>query len=138
MRPASSEERLLRFAFLAGAITDAAALLPMLIPRLAGWVWGFRDVSGSSRFAMEYGAALMFGWTALLLWAYRRPVERRFVAALTAIVVVGLIVAEIAAVYAGTLEARRLVPTWCLQAALLVLLVRAALRTASAGARSPR
>jgi peptidoglycan/LPS O-acetylase OafA/YrhL len=67
----------------------------------------------------------MFGWTALLLWAYRRPVERRFVAALTAIVVVGLIVAEIAAVYAGALEARRLVPTWCLQAALLVLFVGA-------------
>src|SRR6266849_1238095 len=81
MQPASSEERLLRIAFLAGAITDAAALLPMLIPRLAAWVWGFRDLPGSYRFAMGYGASLMFGWTVLLLWAYRRPVERRFVAA---------------------------------------------------------
>lgn len=35
MQPTSSEERLLRIAFLAGAITDAAALLPMpaLFPR---------------------------------------------------------------------------------------------------------
>src|SRR5512135_1889170 len=55
MKPASSEERLLRIAFLAGAITDAAALLPMLIPQLAAWVWGFRDVPGSYRFAMWYG-----------------------------------------------------------------------------------
>lgn len=125
MKAASPEERLLRMAFLAGAITDAAALLPMLSPRLAGWVWGFRDVPASARFAMEYGASLMFGWTVLLLWAYRRPVERRFVAGLTTLVIVGLILAEVAAVYSGALEVRRLVPTWCLQAALVLLFVRA-------------
>lgn len=125
MQSALSDERLLRIAFLAGAITDAAALLPMLIPELAGWVWGFRDVSGSYRFAMGYGASLMFGWTALLLWAYQRPLERRFVAVLTVLVVVGLILAEVAAVCAGALEAWRLVPTWCLQAALVVLFVGA-------------
>lgn len=121
MKPASSEERLLRIVFLAGAIADAAALLPMLIPRLASWVWGLRDVTGSYRFAMGYGASLMFGWTMLLLWAYRRPLERRFVAVLTALVVVGLILAEVVAVFSGAVEARCLVPTWCLQAALLML-----------------
>jgi hypothetical protein len=117
--------KLLRIAFLAGAIIDAGALLPMLIPRLAGWVWGFRDVSASYRFAMGYGASLMFGWTVLLLWAYRRPLERRFVAALTALVVVGLILAEVVAVFSGAVEPRRLIPTWCLQAALLVLFIGA-------------
>jgi hypothetical protein len=55
------EERLLRIAFLAGAITDAGAHLPMLWPPLAGLLWGFRDVSGSYRFAMGYGASLMLG-----------------------------------------------------------------------------
>jgi hypothetical protein len=125
MQPALSEQRLLRIAFLAGAITDAVALLPMLIPQLADLVWGFRDVSGSFYFAMEYGASLMFGWTALLVWAYRRPVERRFIAALTAVVVVGLIVAEIASIHAGVLDARRLAPTLCLQAALLALFIGA-------------
>ncbi|HSB78901.1 MAG TPA: hypothetical protein VLM91_08945 [Candidatus Methylomirabilis sp.] len=49
------EERLLRTAFLVGAVTDAAALLPMLFTRLAEVLWGFRDVSGSYRFAMGYG-----------------------------------------------------------------------------------
>src|SRR5262249_39295764 len=116
-----SEERLLRTAFLAGAVTDAAALLPMLSPSLAGVLWGFHDVSGAYRFAMGYGASLMFGWTILLLWAARRPLERRFVALLTVVVIYGLLVTEVVAVRSGTLAAWRMVPTWCLQAALLGL-----------------
>ena len=115
------EERLLRAAFLAGAVTDACALAPMLSPTLAEVLWGFRDVSGAYRFAMGYGASLMLGWTALLVWAFRRPLERRFVAALTVLVIYGLVLAEVAAVRAGTLAAWRMAPTWCLQAALLAL-----------------
>jgi hypothetical protein len=118
-------ERLLRLAFLAGAVTDAGALLPMLFPRLANLLWGLRDVSGNYRFAMGYGASLMLGWTVLLLWAYKRPVERRFVALLTMLVISGLIVTEVLAVRSGALEAWRMVPTWCLQAMLLVLFARA-------------
>jgi peptidoglycan/LPS O-acetylase OafA/YrhL len=71
---------------------------------------------------MGYAASLMLGWTVLLFWAYRRPLERRFVAALTIVVVVGLVVTEVVAVHSNVLEARRLVPTWCLQAFLLALL----------------
>ena len=52
------------------------------------------------------GAALMFGWTALLLWADRAPVERRDVLLLTVFpVVVGLAVNEAAAVATGFLSA---------------------------------
>jgi hypothetical protein len=114
-----SEERLLRTAFLAGAVTDAAALVPMLWPPMAELLWGFHDVSGAYRFAMGYGASLMLGWTALLLWAARRPLERRFVAALTVLVIYGLALTELAAVRAGALEWWRMVPTWCLQLVLL-------------------
>jgi len=119
------EERLLRIAFLAGAITDAGALLPMLFPPLAGLLWGFHDVSGSYRFAIRYAASLMLGWTALLIWAYKRPLERRFVAALTVLVIYGLVLTEILAVLSGALEAWRMVPTWCLQAVLLALFASA-------------
>lgn len=115
------EEGLLRAAFLAGAITDAGALLPMLSPPSAQLLWGFRDDTPSYGFAMGYGASLMLGWTVLLLWALRRPVERRFVAALTVLVICGLVLAEIVAVRAGALEAWRMVPTWCLQALLLTV-----------------
>ncbi len=115
--------KLLRVAFIAGAITDGAALLPMLFPAFASLFWGIDDVSGSYRFAMGYGAALMLGWTALLAWASRRPVERRFVAALTVLVIWGLVLAEIAAVHSSAIGVARMAPTWCLQSVLLVLFV---------------
>lgn len=119
------QAKLLRRAFLLGAITDAAALVPMLVPRAAGLFWGFDDASGAYRFAMGYGASLMLGWTALLLWAYRRPIDRRFVAALTVLVIYGLVLTEIVAVLSGHLEAWRMIPTWCLQSILLALFASA-------------
>ncbi len=114
-------ERILRAAFLAGAITDALALFPMLFPPVARLVWGFEDTSGTYRFAMGYGASLMAAWTALLLWAYRRPLERSFVAALTVFVIYGLALTEVIAVMAGDLAVSRMIPTWFLQAGLLAL-----------------
>ena len=122
------EERqayLLRRAFLLGAITDALALIPMLVPWMAKLLWGFTDLSGAYRFAMGYGASLMLGWTALLLWAYQRPIERRFVAVLTVFVIYGLVLTEIVAVLSGHLEAWRMIPTWCLQGVLLFLFASA-------------
>jgi hypothetical protein len=122
---ADRETRLLRAAFLLGAVTDALAVVPMAVPPLARLVWGFDDPSGAYRFAMGYGASLMLGWTALLVWAYRRPRERRGVAALTVLVIYGLVLTEIAAVASGTLPASRLVGTWCLQGVLLALFASA-------------
>ncbi len=119
------QAHLLRRAFLLGAITDALALAPMLIPWLASLLWGFTDPSGAYRFAMGYGASLMLGWTVLLLWAYQRPMERRFVAALTVLVIYGLVLTEIVAVLSGHLEAWRMIPTWCLQGVLLFLFASA-------------
>ncbi len=119
------QAHLLQRAFLLGAITDALALIPMLIPWIASVLWGFTDPSGAYRFAMGYGASLMLGWTVLLLWAYQRPMERRFVAALTVLVIYGLVLTEIVAVLSGHLEARRIVPTWCLQGVLLFLFASA-------------
>ncbi len=115
------EAHLLRMAFAAGAITDALALLPMLFPSLAKVMWGFADASGPYRFAMGYAAALMLGWTGLLVWAYLRPVERRGVAVLTILVLGGLVITEIFSVLTGSLGWRRMVPTWVLQAVLLAL-----------------
>jgi hypothetical protein len=119
------EERLLRLAFLLGAVTDALALIPMLSPPMTQLLWGFRPEPGPYSFAIGYAAALMFGWTLLLLWAYRRPLERRFVAALTVFVIYGLVAAEIVAVARGDMALGRMLPTWCLQSFLLVLFASA-------------
>ena len=119
------ETQLLRCAFLLGAVTDALALIPMLLPEMASLLWGFSDSTGSYCFAMGYGASLMLGWTVLLLWAYRRPFERRFVAALTVVVIYGLILTEVAAVVSGAMPAWRMIPTWGLQTGLLILFAAA-------------
>ncbi len=116
-----SQEKVLRVAFLVGAITDALAILPMLVPPLAKILWGFEDVSGAYQFAMGYGASLMLGWSALLMWAYQRPLERKAVAALTVLVIYGLVFTEIVAVLSGHLAAWRMLPTWFLQTILLSL-----------------
>lgn len=113
--------QLLRVAFIAGAVTDALALIPMLFPPTAQLLWGFEDVGGPYRFAMGYGASLMAAWTALLLWAYRRPLERSFVAALTVFVIYGLVATEVVAVLAGHVAASRMIPTWFLQVGLVAL-----------------
>jgi hypothetical protein len=111
----------LRAAFLAGAIIDALAVVPMLVPSAASLLWGFDEPSGAYRFAMGYAASLMLAWTGLLIWAWRRPVERAFVAPLTVLVIYGLVATEIASVASGHMPAWRMAPTWALQAALLAL-----------------
>lgn len=115
------EVRVLRAAFLAGAVTDAIALVPMLLPSFATLLWGLREVSDGYQLAMRCAASLMFGWTLLLVWASRRPLERHVVAPLTVLVVGGIVVSEIAGAVTGVVDAWRVVPTWCLQAILLVL-----------------
>jgi hypothetical protein len=117
--------RLLRTAFLAGAVTDALALVPMLWPPMARLLWGFEATDGAYRFAMGYAASLMAAWTVLLVWAYRRPLERAFVAALTVFVIYGLVATELVAVVSGAMPAWRMAPTWVLQAGLLVLFASA-------------
>jgi hypothetical protein len=82
---------ILRLAFAFGAIIDAVALLPMLVPVFAKLLWG-KKIGGFEEyfFAQGYRASLMLGckkkkgWTLLLVWAYQAPLERRVVALLTA------------------------------------------------------
>jgi hypothetical protein len=97
----------------------------MLSPSMAQFFWGFGDLEGPYRFAMGYGASLMAGWTGLLVWAYQRPLERAFVAALTVFVIYGLLATEVAAVVSGAIPAWRMIPTWILQTILLGLFATA-------------
>ena len=103
------QSQLLRVSFATGAVIDALAILPMLIPALAKTMW------------MGYGASLMLGWTGLLIWAYRRPVERRAIAALTILVICGFVATEIVSVLSGWMVLWRMIPTWILQGILITL-----------------
>ena len=112
--------------FIIGAVLDGLVAVVMLTPRLEALAWGFEEpvLDPGFRFAMTFGAALMVGWTALLLWAAAKPAERRAVAPLTMLVVVGLMLAEILGMASGFLPALRV---WMLVASQVLLLVGLAL-----------
>jgi hypothetical protein len=112
---------MLKKVFLLGAATDAAAVVPMLSEGWARRLWGFEDTDGKYRYAMRFGAALMTGWTFLLLWAARKPVERRAVAPLTMIVVGGLAATEMLAVADGEMDTGKAAQSWAMQATLATL-----------------
>lgn len=108
-----------RFAYWFGAIFDGAMVVPLLVPSVAGAMLGIARFSPGVdfRYASMVGAALMAGWTALLLWGVMRPVERRGVLLLTAApVVVGLIASGAYAVSAGLVALPYMMPIFISQA----------------------
>lgn len=116
--------RWLRISYWAGAILDAAAALSMLSPDLFATVNGLPNFHPGIeyRFAMGMGASLMLGWTVLLLWADRKPLERKGVLLITLLpVVLGLVLNEIVAVDAGFLPVLMTVPVWIVQALITIL-----------------
>lgn len=108
--------------FIIGAVLDGLAAIVMLAPGLEALAWGFDEpmLDPDYRFAMNFGAALMVGWTALLVWAAAKPVDRRAVAPLTMLVVAGLMSAEFVGMASGFLPALRVWTLLVFQVALLV------------------
>ena len=118
--------RWVRTACWIGAVTDAGAAVQMLFPQVFACAYrpnAFRP-GPEYAFAMGMGASLMIGWTALLLWAARRPIERSGVLPLTVFpVIVGLVLNEIAGAARGFIPLGPLVPVFVLQIALSALLL---------------
>ena len=119
---------LLRAAYWTGAVADFFFFVAMIYPPLWGLVFGKSDFSPGLeyRIDMGVGASLMLGWTFLLLWADRRPVERRGVLLLTAFpVLVGLGITGSLAAATGTTSALSLAPVFVLKITLLTLMISA-------------
>ena len=109
---------LLRVCYWIGAVADALSAIVMLLPKLGGSMYGIPDFNPGYeyRYAIGLGASLMIGWTFLLIWADRRPVERRGVLLLTVFpVLFGLIISGIYAVATGLITADKMIPTWIFQ-----------------------
>jgi hypothetical protein len=111
----------LKVSFMTGAVVDALALLPMLIPWAAKIFWGFENFTGIYYYAMGMGASLMLAWTLLLLWAYRKPRERRFIALFTILIIIGIGITEIFSLCQGYIQISKLAVTLALQAVLLFI-----------------
>ncbi len=104
----------LRASYWAGAVADLGIGILTLVPGRMG--------ETEFRYPMGLAAAVMFGWALLLIWADRRPLERRGVLLPTIFVILGLLSAGLAAVATGIFPIARIVPTSLLGAALIALM----------------
>lgn len=129
--------RWLRISYWTGAIVDVAAAVLMFFPRAGRAAYGVPDFEATAdyRYAMRMGASLMFGWAILLLWAARKPLERRGVLPITVLVVAGLAWAGAYAVQAGLIPLTHMLPSWALQLLLVTLFLYAYVRSRAEAAR---
>lgn len=81
---------LIKIAYWLGIIADAFWAVVLLYPPLFGNLIGIQDFNPDIQFKliMGIGGTLMAGWTILLIWAVRKPIERRVVILITAFPVV--------------------------------------------------
>ncbi len=89
---------LIKIAYWLGIGADALWAIGLLFPQVFGLLTGNPDFNPDlqTRLILGIGGSLMAGWTFLLLWAVRQPIERRFVILLTAFpVVFGLFVVSL-------------------------------------------
>ena len=108
-----SYSKLLRVCFLIGAITDGLAVVPMLSPNIGTMLFGgeFARLGVEYRYAMGIGAALMAGWTVLLLWGSFKPIERRDLLVITIFpVVTGIVASTIYGISQHVIETSRTIP----------------------------
>jgi len=120
----SQRIKFLRISYWAGAIFDALVIVPMLSPKVASVAFGIPNFNPGSdyRYAIYIAASLMLGWVCLLIWADRKPVERRGVLLLTIFpVLTGLVISGVYAVTSNMIPINKMLPTWIMQGILALL-----------------
>ena len=80
----------IKFSYWLGIAADALWAFALLVPLVFGLLLGYPEFNPDIqvRLIMGIGSSLMMGWTFLLIWAVRKPIERRAVSLLTAFPVV--------------------------------------------------
>ena len=95
---------LIKFPYWLGIIADAIWAAALLCPSLYSLLIGNSEFNPDLQYklTMSIGGVLMAGWTILLIWGVRNPVERRCIILITAFpVVFGLIIVSLIAYLAG-------------------------------------
>lgn len=139
MTPTGPSTRLVRVAYWVGAVLDAAMVVPLLAPSVAGAMFGIGRFAPDAdyRYAAGLCAALMAGWTGLLIWADRDPVARRGVLLLTVCpVVLGLAAAGVYAMRSGLVPPANIAPMFAAQLGIIVLFLGAYRRADTLAHRS--
>jgi hypothetical protein len=84
----------LRVSYWTGAIIDLIYAIVLLFPRLTQFLWQLESpVQGTDLMWTKYFGSIVFAWTCLLLWADRKPLERKGVLLLTCYPVIGGLIA---------------------------------------------
>lgn len=114
----------LRLSYWSGAVIDALAALLLTFPGLNAWFLGFGEIDMNAQFRSSNApaAALMWGWTLLLIWGAQKPVERKGVLGLTIFPVLLLMIGsrfQEVLVYQASLSSH--LPLFVLQFSLLAL-----------------
>jgi hypothetical protein len=95
---------LLRLSYWIGAIIDGLFAIQLLMPDFWASFDGLTTYTPSTtiNYALGIASALMFGWTFLLIWADRKPLERKGILPLTIFpVIFGIASSNIYAVTSG-------------------------------------
>jgi hypothetical protein len=95
---------LIKLAYWLGIVADGLWAVGLFSPRLFSMLTGRPefDPDLEIRLIMGIGGSLMTGWTFLLVWAVRKPIERRVVSLLTAFpVITGLFIVALIGVLEG-------------------------------------
>jgi hypothetical protein len=81
---------LIKIAYWLGILADALWAVALFVPQVFAMLTGNPDFNPDVqvRLIMGIGGTLMTGWTFLLIWAVRKPIERRVVILITAFPVV--------------------------------------------------
>jgi hypothetical protein len=81
---------IIKLSYALGIFADALWTLAFFLPNVFGLLTNNLNFNPNfeTRIIMGMAGSLMLGWTLLLIWAYLKPIERRFILILTAFPVV--------------------------------------------------
>lgn len=119
-------KKLLITAYWIGIIADAIATILLFSPQIANLLLQPQsfEISAQYLYVTRIAGALMAGWTALLLWASNKPIERADILLITLFPVVTLLlIAAILAARTGQLSVGRLVPMFILYILIFVTFI---------------
>ena len=112
---------LLRIGYWIGIVLDALAFVQMAFPEIGKAMLKVNMETGPEYvFAINLGAGLMLAWTLLLVWADRKPVERRMIIPLTMIIIAWNTFTMRYGVRTGLVPAETMMPQMIVAGALFV------------------
>ena len=91
--------------YVIGAIADLVWAIALIYPPILSVLTGrqYPGLDLENRLIYAVGGIMMLGWTALLLWGYQKPIERRGVTLLTACpILIGLFTISLISVLNGS------------------------------------